>query len=1673
MNNYSTEILQTIDTVVSARLNEVSFDRTEVCKIVSQNEKDDSKYWVTNDTIRFEAFADRRYVEGQKVYVLIPNGDYTAKKIILGSYEAENEDDRAKLWTNPFDHMVVSSKYNWVPWDNQGEPQYLKVPATQNKYADKTDLELQHTLLETGLNFYYSGLGQFNYIGLEFSALTGFGGTQGNFQIIIDLLDNEEKSLLSPTQLGLLTLDSSQLYGNPYYLTSALKLQHLFSFPIDDGENRFTDLTLVKKVKITLRSLDNFNYDDYDEDDPEYITIDDLTVYFGFDSSQTELSTSTLKLRLDNGVEETENLEYTDERDKKELFVEWLFVDDENQTISIYNKTKDQQYPEKNKYDIYWFQYDNSLNYVKRLESDIPVILSAYYVLDKDGNKIPEGDGYKINTLEKYKIEIDKVFPKKRIYKPLQDYNNKLYKEYLSWWKTTKTDFEAELDKHLDKDKEEEKTRIEELLNCYVERATNTPGEESEASQQKRKEQYGENLNNPNKIIIYEVLSKYNKEEYDFYCKLYKANETQFLRHLDNTFQDLEESGVYWKTVQKLDANSPQAYIYTLTPSKDWKSESVKALVKKKDSKDTLSSDKVYLFQNTKWRAETGSNQGKKDTLLLTLKEGDDGIYNSYGIDNRLLVNEGEAHTLTVNYIDSGLLWDNSIQKVIWKIPKTGSMITLAKEIDDNSTYKQVPGWIENDAEEPGFYTYTNNAQNGDAKTIKFGLNSQFNFTATNNTIYCKIIRYKDSTTSQIYDIYNGSITLQFGTQGTNGSGYALNIVPNSPSGLLLNGTNTIKYTATLESNDGSEVAFNGEKLTWSYQYGNRIYSAGDDAKGKTYSISSNTLTNIPGLPSNTDNPDIGNYLVLVAQLKDWTDVTGNNITLTAYYPLARTANKNYYITGAGKILYNYQGTGANYDNSNYCLYEYVNNAANTGEVISTPVSNIVWAIVFDGYDTKDSNDEYIYINAQKKNPKLNYTPLWYNKEQGKWGNIPMLRMDYNGADLDENKKAKPPEDIDYTQVLYSLQPMAHMPTNVVPTAVMALRFDDKSKTYETLYVQPLIITRNNYSFDELNSWNGALIIDPEKNQILTSLIAAGKKEDDNSYTGVLMGAVGQWGSAKSGIYGFKSGNLRYSLDENGDFYVGTGSDNRIDFSGSGENKTLTIEAANFTLKINNSEGKNQLYLSNQVNENDAWLQFKDKVYFYNNGTAQIGGWNIDKNQINSTTNRTIEGSSYSFKTFMQNGNAGTNAFGIGYFKDDQWNYPFRITHEGKLYATGANIEGKININSESTLNGTSVSKINTTTITSTPEQIALKAFTIKTDILTGEETTLKSYLKVQSDEISAKVSKNIGGNTKESMSWDLSSSNFVIKANNSTVMTVNSQGLSIRGSGNFSGTITVASDNNSNIGGWIVGGDGLYSQSGINGVGLYAGSSRDNIAIHAGANQQHVGTAPFRVYHTGKLVATKGEIAGWTIDPNSISKGNVLLSSGGGTNPIRFNADDIFKIYDNGRIEISPAPGFFVIGPDTSVKHPYMSAMNVAYGSGGLVTWTGSTMDNMGSRTAKIEAKGSKSITIQTFASDGGIYLEAGDIAVSRESPGGEVAWGATGYTNETISYYEVAGHKGSYYGIIHRLVYIKGICVGKVDSAASAYIYSNNNSDWKTEIRDSCLNLSATWYKNLSKLD
>ena len=115
-NNYSEQLFQSIDSIVSQRLNEVAFDKTEICTITAIDDNYVGKYTVSNEAgLTYDAYAtdeDQKYFEKQRIYVTVPNGDYTQRKIIIGHYLGD--EIPKNLYTNPFDHLVVSSKYHFI-----------------------------------------------------------------------------------------------------------------------------------------------------------------------------------------------------------------------------------------------------------------------------------------------------------------------------------------------------------------------------------------------------------------------------------------------------------------------------------------------------------------------------------------------------------------------------------------------------------------------------------------------------------------------------------------------------------------------------------------------------------------------------------------------------------------------------------------------------------------------------------------------------------------------------------------------------------------------------------------------------------------------------------------------------------------------------------------------------------------------------------------------------------------------------------------------------------------------------------------------------------------------------------------------------------------------------------------------------------------------------------------------------------------------------------------------------------------------------------------------------------------------------------------------------------------------------------------------------------------------
>lgn len=91
---------------------------------------------------------------------------------------------------------------------------------------------------------------------------------------------------------------------------------------------------------------------------------------------------------------------------------------------------------------------------------------------------------------------------------------------------------------------------------------------------------------------------------------------------------------------------------------------------------------------------------------------------------------------------------------------------------------------------------------------------------------------------------------------------------------------------------------------------------------------------------------------------------------------------------------------------------------------------------------------------------------------------------------------------------------------------------------------QPILMMQSKYDFALLNKWDGSLTLDEEKGTILSAMLGAGRKNSNNTFSGVLIGDV-KAGTGldtmqeATGVYGIHEGQLSYGLRDNGTGFIG------------------------------------------------------------------------------------------------------------------------------------------------------------------------------------------------------------------------------------------------------------------------------------------------------------------------------------------------------------------------------------------------------------------------------------------------------------------------------------------------------------------------------------------------------
>lgn len=380
-----------------------------------------------------------------------------------------------------------------------------------------------------------------------------------------------------------------------------------------------------------------------------------------------------------------------------------------------------------------------------------------------------------------------------------------------------------------------------------------------------------------------------------------------------------------------------------------------------------------------------------------------------------------------------------------------------------------------------------------------FTLYNQYSSSRMNNTIKCKIV----TNTTQLED----DRYFTFNNLGTAGTEYTLSVKPTSQQCALINSHNEIKpleMRAAFYDYYGAEITDEtAPVVVWGWMDGapNKGLQIVDSDKGNNYK-------------ELTGNIDLNymnqcHYNILQCSVQ-WNKIaqdeaTGGDIvsdqpmTLKAYYPMPFSTG-DYYIDGPTTVIYNDLGKDPQFNKSPYRIF----NASNNTEI----TNDIAWTIIY-----------------YSKNGVLGGS---FDGQEDRLG-LPTLST----REAENSPKQ------------YFLSPAVMYLSNQTLYPVVLC-----TQGGQLLWSQPILITQNRYGSTFLNNWDESLKIDEENNVIMSAMMGAGYKDNENRFHGVVMGDVrtklGNENITTTGLYGFHANEQAFGLKVDGTAFFGKSGHGRI-----------------------------------------------------------------------------------------------------------------------------------------------------------------------------------------------------------------------------------------------------------------------------------------------------------------------------------------------------------------------------------------------------------------------------------------------------------------------------------------------------------------------------------------------
>lgn len=575
----------------------------------------------------------------------------------------------------------------------------------------------------------------------------------------------------------------------------------------------------------------------------------------------------------------------------------------------------------------------------------------------------------------------------------------------------------------------------------------------------------------------------------------------------------------------KLDANSNDDYAnlkYLAEEGADEETKQSAQMALESYENEIKGQRKIYSSEVIEFKSEVPVVDKMTADLINGLKieideKGYKGNFLLYNPSNRISnINEATKMRVmraTYKSLVTGEETLDGAESIVWKIPLTSTMIYPPEEGKEYKSDSSTSYWVENG------YAYikrmSGNSNAGSMGTVndwsceqKFRIKDYYQESATNNIVYCYVVKNNIA--------YEAFAEMFFGPKSSNGTDFTFQMGFESDIPAVTKGqSNVIRVNFQM-------FDFNNDKVPNFWQNGIDVKWYSSDGDNKI--IFCNADGNAISVENEFDFFDAsGNKITTAGKVAASVKVYTNHF----YIKLAKSGVPNYYVAEA---------------------FVTADPTIKAGQAQLNHIRLSCQLLIpyrdSDAYDGIEGATKVLYSSSGT-------SPEFYDGRYKLWQDVNGERVQ---VDADWSVVLGTSDSLGVQLKYYPR--LAEGDKLLLPsvfTEGLDKRICIQAKSGNTiLWSHPIVLMKDAYSSAMLNAWDGNLTIDNENGTILSTMIGAGKKENDNSYSGVMMGdvACAVDTTMKLGLYGFNHGLQSFGFTIDGKGFIGKAGQGQILFDG-------------------------------------------------------------------------------------------------------------------------------------------------------------------------------------------------------------------------------------------------------------------------------------------------------------------------------------------------------------------------------------------------------------------------------------------------------------------------------------------------------------------------------------------